>query len=170
MRRLMLARHAKSSWDDFGLADHDRPLNARGREAATLVGEAMSEGGYIPDVVYSSTSVRTRETWGLLEPHFGGRPEAEFLPELYLASPRAVLGIIQSAPPDARSLMVLGHNPSTHAVAAGLSRSGHHPLIDRVRYKFPTGAVAVIDLAGDGWADAEEGGELVELILPRRLG
>ena len=169
MRRLMLARHAKSSWGDPALSDHDRPLNARGYRAAMLVGAALSNLDCIPDVVYSSTSARTRETWDCMQPHFRGRPRVEFHRDLYLVAPRDILGAIASAPEDAETLMVLGHNPSTHALAAYLARTGDPDDIDRLRRKFPTGAVAVIELSSDLWADVEEGGELVHFILPRAL-
>lgn len=169
MRRLMLARHAKSSWGDVTLSDHDRPLNSRGRRAAPLVGKELAGLDCIPDVVYSSTSARTRETWLLMEPEFGGHPRVEFLRGLYLASPRTVLATVAATPRKAGTVMVLGHNPSSHALAAYLSRTGDKGEIDRLRTKFPTGAVAVIELSADDWTKAEEGGELLHLILPRRL-
>lgn len=165
----MLARHAKSSWGDVTLSDHDRPLNRRGRDAAPRVGRALSEAGFVPELVYSSTAARTRETWELLAPAFNPRPDVEFHRELYLASPRAVLDMITAAPDEVATLLVLGHNPSTHALAAFLSRTGHPDRIERLRYKFPTGAVAVIELGSASWADAEDGGELLDFVLPRLL-
>lgn len=169
MRRLMLARHAKSSWGDPALSDHDRPLNARGCRAAMRVGGALSDLDCIPDVVYSSTAARTRETWQRMQSLFGGHPHVEFHRELYLASPRVVLTAVKSTPSEAETVMVLGHNPSTHILAASLTRTGDLQEIDLLHRKFPTGAVAVIDLASDTWADVEEGGELKHFILPRRL-
>ena len=169
MRRLLLARHAKSSWDDPTLSDHDRPLNKRGRRAAPLVAAALAERGFAPDTVLSSTSCRTRETWDLMAPLLGGDPHVEYLSELYLASPRSVLSAIASAPPAARTLMVLGHNPFTHALAAYLGRTGDQDRRDRVIRAFPTGAVAVIELAGADWRDAEVGGELLDYLVPKRL-
>ncbi len=169
MRRLMLARHAKSSWGDPALSDHDRPLNARGYRAAMRVGGALGDLGCVPDIVYSSTAARTRETWQRMEPLFGGHPHVEFRRELYLASPRVVLSAIRSTPSEAEAVMVLGHNPSTYVLAASLARTGDPQEIDLLHSKFPTGAVAVIDLASDTWADVEAGGELKYFILPRRL-
>lgn len=169
MRRLLLARHAKSSWGNPALADHDRPLNARGYRAAQQVGAALNELGCVPDVVFSSTATRTRETWGQMESHFDGHPRVEYRRGLYLAAPRNVLAAIADGPADAETLMVLGHNPSTHALAAYLSRKGDPREIDLVRTKFPTGAVAILDLPSDSWADADQGGELKHFILPRRL-
>jgi len=170
MRRLLLARHAKSSWSDPSLPDHDRPLNGRGRRAAPLVAAALEDRGFAPDLAYSSTSRRTRDTWALMAPRFGGRPHIKYLAELYHASPRAVLDIVAGAPRSADTLMVLGHNPSTHALAAYLARGGSRERRDRVIRSFPTGAVAVIELADDDWGAAEEGGHLLDFIIPRLLG
>ena len=169
MRRLLLARHAKSSWGDVSLKDHDRPLNARGRRSAPMVAGALNDLGFVPDIVISSTSARTRETWARMEPAFEGRPVVEFLPELYLAAPRMVLAAIASVTPTAATLMVLGHNPSTHALAAYLAHDGDPEKIQRLTHSFPTGAVAVIELAGERWEEAEDGGELLHYILPRFL-
>ncbi len=169
MRRLLLARHAKSSWGNPALTDHDRPLNARGYRAAQLVGAALAELGCVPDLVLSSTATRTRETWVQMEPHFGGHPSVEFHRALYLAAPRDVLAAIADAPDEAETVMVLGHNPSTHALAAYLSRKGDPREIDLLRTKFPTGAVAIVDFSSDSWTGADQGGELRHFILPRRL-
>ena len=169
MRHLLLARHAKSSWGDTSLMDHDRPLNGRGRRAAPLVAAALEDRGFVPDLVYSSTSRRTRDTWALMEPRFGGQPRVEYLSGLYNASPRAVLDIVAGAPPAAGTLMVLGHNPSTHALAAYLARGGNREQRDRVIRSFPTGAVAVIELAEDDWGGADAGGRLLDFVIPRLL-
>lgn len=168
--RLLLARHAKSSWKDPSLADHDRPLNGRGRRAAPLVAAALDERGFAPDAVYSSTSRRTRETWELMEPRFGDCPQVEFISELYHASPRTVLDIVAAAPRTVDTLMVLGHNPSTHALAAHLARDGNRERRDQVIRAFPTGAVAVIELSEADWGAAQVGGELLDFIIPRKLG
>ena len=170
MRRLLLARHAKSSWSDHSLMDHDRPLNGRGRRSAPMVAAALEDRGFIPNLVYSSTSRRTRDTWALMEPRFGSRPDVEYLSELYHASPRAVLDIVAGTPSAATTLMVLGHNPSTHALAAYLARNGDRKQRDRIIRSFPTGAVAVIELAEDDWDAAEKGGRLIDFIIPRLLG
>ena len=171
MLRLLLARHAKSSWGDPSLADHDRPLNGRGRRAAPLVAAALAKRGFIPNGVYSSTSRRTRDTWQLMAPLFGGPPPlVEFMPQLYLASSRTVLDTISSAPSTAHTLMVLGHNPSTHALAAHLAHGGDPGRRDRLVRSFPTGAVAVVELAGNRWSEAGAGGKLLDYVIPRTLG
>ena len=64
--RLLLLRHAKSSWDDAGLADHDRPLAKRGRRAAERVGAYLRTSDLLPDLVLCSSARRTQETLELL--------------------------------------------------------------------------------------------------------
>lgn len=185
MRHLIAVRHAKSSWSDHSALDHDRPLNARGRRAAPAVAAALREAGHVPDLVHSSTSARTRETWKLMapvfadepapafadepSPAFAHEPEARFHAELYLASIEAILEIVAATPLEVETLMVLGHNPSIFQLASGLSRRGDEDERRTLSRGMPTGAAAVIALDGDEWIDAARGGELVKLILPRRL-
>lgn len=168
MKTLLIARHAKSDWGDASLPDHDRPLNARGRRDAPRVGIALAERGHAPAHVYSSTAARTRETWALMEPHLPGRPRVEWLREMYLAPASRLLDVVRSAPAGADTVMALGHNPGIHGLAAGLSVDGRTSLLGVVGRNMPTGAVAVVELDGDGWEDVA-GGRLADLILPRAL-
>jgi len=62
LSRLLLMRHAKSSWSDGELTDHERPLNERGRRAASAVGAALTARGFAPEIIWSSDAKRTRET------------------------------------------------------------------------------------------------------------
>lgn len=176
MKRLVVVRHAKSSWADRTVPDHDRPLNARGRRAAPRVAEALSERGCAPDLVCCSTAARTRETWEFMASRFlpgsretGAPPTVRFLPELYLATTGALLDIAGAAPPDVETLMVLGHNPGVHSLACALARSGDPEEMARLRLKMPTGTAAVVELSGDRWEMVTDGGALTHLILPRRL-
>jgi len=170
MLRLLLARHAKSSWDNPSLSDHDRPLSPRGQTAAPAIGAALRERGFVPELVYSSTSARTRETWAAMEPELGEPVEIDFQPDLYLASPGTMMALAQSAPSYVRSLMILAHNPGTQALAAGLTAAGNPDDIQAMRMKFPTGAVSVIEFAADRWEDIDDNGTLVDFLRPRLLG
>lgn len=169
MRHLIAVRHAKSSWADHSLSDHDRPLNARGRRAAPMVAAALRDAGYVPDLAYSSTSARTRETWSLMAPAFGNDPPVHFRRELYLASLAAILRVVASAPPEVKTVMTLGHNPGILQVALELSRRGDPEELRTLRGGLPTGTAVVVALDGDSWLSVTEGGEMVKLILPRRL-
>lgn len=174
MKHLVVLRHAKSSWADNTVPDHDRPLNARGRWAAPRVARALSERGCAPDLAWCSTAARTRQTWELMAPCFErASPEkaatVRFLPELYLATRETLLELAGAAAPEAETLMVLGHNPGVHSLACTLARTGEPEEMALLRQKMPTGTAVVVDLDGDRWDQVSEGGSLAHLILPRRL-
>src|SRR5687768_4960118 len=72
MKHLYLLRHAKSSWKQRGLPDHDRPLAGRGRHAATAIADHMRDQGIEPELVLCSTARRARETLERIEPVLTG--------------------------------------------------------------------------------------------------
>ena len=90
MLTLSLLRHAKSSWDDPGLDDLDRPLNERGREAAPRMGHFLARNAVRAGLVLCSTSLRTRQTLDLVLPHLQPAPSVAYEDALYLA-PASVL-------------------------------------------------------------------------------
>ena len=166
MRRLIVMRHAKSSWDDPELADFDRPLNKRGRRSAGLVGGWLRRRGYLPEAALVSAAARTRETWAGVAAEIGEVP-ARLDRALYEAHPATILQSLRRAPADARTLLLLGHMPGIGAFAADLLADGA-PEGDFARY--PTGATAVIDLPCATWADADwRTGRLVDFTVPRAL-
>lgn len=147
-RRLILIRHAKSSWADAGMSDHDRPLNPRGRRAAAELGRWLGARGYLPDQVLCSTAARTRETFARLG--LSGAPEPELQPALYQAEPAAMLAALKRA--TGQVVVMLGHNPGIAALAALLpAEPPRHPDFAR----FPTAATLVVDFEIDSWADVE---------------
>lgn len=165
MRRLIVMRHAKSSWADAGQRDLDRPLNKRGRRAAGLLGRWLEDKGLVPDQALVSSARRTQETWAGIVAVVGPR-ETRYLPELYHAGPDMMLEIVQRAP-DVACLLVLGHQPGI-AAFAGRLLSG--PPADPAFAKYPTGATTVIDLDIPGWTAAAWGtGRLVDFVAPRAL-
>jgi phosphohistidine phosphatase len=165
MRRLILMRHAKSSWADPGQRDLDRPLNKRGRRASALIGGWLRKKGFRPDQALVSSARRTQETWAGVVAE-AGPAETRYLPELYHAGPESMLEIVQRAP-DVPCLLVLGHQPGIGAFAARLLAD---PPESGDFDKFPTGATAVVDLDIPGWdALAWATGRLVDFAAPRTL-
>ena len=152
-RRLILTRHAKSAWDDPAMADHDRPLNSRGRRAALELGEWLHSRGYEPDEVLCSTAERTRETWArVAAAPLEVTPGVAYVEALYHASPDVMLAVLQRATGDC--VMMIGHNPGISAFAAMLpARAPAHPDFRR----YPTAATLVVDFQIDRWADLEPG-------------
>lgn len=152
-RRLILTRHAKSSWDDPELSDHDRPLNARGRRSALELGDWLASRGYDPEEVLCSTALRTRETWeGVSSAILEVRPNINFEAGLYHASPDQMLAMLRKAV--APTVMIIGHNPGIAEFAAMLPARAP---VDPDFRRYPTAATLVIDFQTDAWAEIQPG-------------
>jgi phosphohistidine phosphatase len=165
MRTLILMRHAKSSWDDATQKDIDRPLNKRGRNAATLLGRWLRQKGYQPDFALISVAERTRETWAGVVAETGDRP-ARFVPELYEAGPEVMLRVLRKAP-DVGTVLMLGHLPGIGAFARKLLREPPD-TVDFTR--FPTAATAVIAFDLPDWSDVDwSTGDLTDFAVPKQL-
>ncbi|MEO5620218.1 MAG: histidine phosphatase family protein [Cypionkella sp.] len=165
MKRLILTRHAKSSWDDPLMPDHDRPLNERGKAAAADLGQWLASRGYVPEKVLCSDAARTRATWSGLAPALPGTPILELKPALYHAGPDVMLAVLQHAKADV--VMMIGHNPGIADFAAKLVAQA--PLNAEFG-RYPTGATLVADFAVESWAEVEFGkGVTVDFVIPREI-
>lgn len=170
MKRLTLLRHAKSSWDDPGLDDFNRPLNARGWKAARRMGRELKHRGMRFDFVLASTAARVRETIDGLQEKFDFDAPIRFEPQIYGASAGALLSLVQALPESTRAPLLVGHNPGLEQLLALLARDDDGRLHQRVAGKYPTGALAVVELPAHDWTKVEPGsGRIVELILPKEL-
>lgn len=167
MKTLILLRHAKSSWDVPSASDFDRPLNARGEQAARAMGSAMRGLGLTLDRVLASPAARVvetldclGETFGPIAPVYDGR--------IYLAPAAALLDIVRETGDAHRTLLIAGHNPGMAELALLLARGG--ALRDRIAAKYPTGALAEIGFEAVRWRDVAPGaGALARFIRPRDL-
>lgn len=165
-KRLAILRHAKSDWGEPGLKDFDRPLNARGRAAAEMIRQAIAERGWSFDVILSSPSARTRETLDLL----GLANCARCEDDIYLATRGLLYSLVRGLPEEASSALLVGHNPGLQEIVLDLAQPDSSGLRGRVAIKFPTAALAALDLDVDSWDAVEEGcGTIAELLLPREL-
>jgi phosphohistidine phosphatase len=168
VRRVYLLRHAKSSWKDRSLADRDRPLAGRGRRAAKVMAAHLQKEEVQPNLVLCSPARRARETLERIEGAFGGRVEVSFEDALYGAGEAALLARLESLPQEVGSVMLIGHNPGLEELALALASKGAG--LARMREKYPTAALATIDLPADRWSAIERGsGELVGYVRPRDL-
>lgn len=157
MRRLVLMRHAKSSWDAPAAPDHDRPLNQRGRLAAALMGAWLREQPWRLDVALISTSARTRETWARM---WVSADMVDFRAELYHAEPDALWAAARSAPPEAQTTFLLAHNPGLEFLLGAMPRGPR---------RAPTAMIAVLAIDGDWSAAGPERARLVEYEEPKGL-
>jgi phosphohistidine phosphatase len=165
MRTLYLLRHAKSSWDDPALPDHERPLAPRGRRDAKRIAKHVGRMGITPELVLCSTAVRTQQTLDLLRPKVG-EVAVQVEEQLYGASSETLLERIRSVPDQVGSVLLIGHNPGLHDLALMLASSGAD--LRRLEAKFPTAALATLALAR--WSNLSEGNaELVAYVVPKQL-
>ena len=161
MKRLWLLRHAKSSWDEPGLADHERPLAPRGRKAAKRIRAWAAEHDVRPELVLCSTAVRARATLDLVADGLGD-PAIQLEAGLYHAWEADILARVQAVPADVGELLLVGHNPGFECLVALLAPPGVEA--------FPTRALAELRLSIPAWSAARPGcAELVRLVLPREL-
>jgi phosphohistidine phosphatase len=161
VRRLHLLRHAKSSWDDAGLADHERPLSARGRKAVVRIAEHVSAAGITPDLVLCSTAERTRQTLAGLVPVLPAGVEIRLEDGLYGAGAGEVLARVRELDDAIGAALLIGHNPTLHELALALT--GRGDALER----FPTGALATVAFRVSWSGLAERGGELEAFWSPR---
>jgi len=175
-RTLVLLRHAKSAWPD--LLDHERPLAGRGRRDAPVMGRWLRKAGHVPDQVLCSSARRARETWQLAQPALKAAPPVSFEDPIYLASAGQLLDLVRQAPRAVKTLLIVGHDPGIPDLAfllagppspAGGGGSGIAPpaAFERMRAKFPTAAIAVLELTGT-WRQLSPGtARLASFVIPR---
>jgi phosphohistidine phosphatase len=159
--------HAKSDWSDSQVSDFDRPLNARGRAAAAAVGCELGRRQVQFDSVLASPAVRVRQTLEQLATRFGPLPATQFVDAVYDASAADLLALVRSLPATHASVLLSGHNPGLQQLVLALT-APESRLRSRVEHKFPTAAVALIELPVGSWAQAS-GGEIAGLIVAREL-
>jgi phosphohistidine phosphatase len=170
MRTLFLLRHAKSSWDDPDLEDHDRPLNRRGRRACETMGAWLAAEGRPPDTLLCSSARRARETAARVLAGIEPEPAQEVVPELYLASAEQMLERLRSLPDSCERAMVVAHEPGMRDLTLWLAAGGDAEALERVSAKFPTAAVAVLELPIGRWGELGPGqGVLTAFVTPREL-
>lgn len=170
MRRLLLFRHAKSSWDSPGLKDFERPLAPRGIKAATRMGQHIKDSDLVPDLVLCSSAVRTRQTIDLAFKAMEAKPETRFEDRLYSDGPETVMELLRGVTDGHASIMVVGHNPTIAECALLMAAPGATGLRTAISSKFPTAGLAVLDFPADEWANVEVGtAELKSFVKPRAL-
>lgn len=156
MKKLLLLRHAKSSWEDTSLPDFERPLNERGQRAAPLIGKFMRERKLQPDLVICSPAKRTRETIALVLEAAGIEPLLRYDERIYEASVGSLVEIVSQIEDDKTEVMLVGHNP------------GFENLLERLTgetERMPTAALARIALNAERWREAAANGGELELFV-----
>lgn len=170
MRRLTILRHAKSSWDDPHLEDYNRPLNDSGWKAARRMARELEKRKMKFDLIIASPAARVRETIDGLTQKLRFNVEIRFEPRMYAASEEMLLMIVRDIRESAHAPLLVGHNPGLQQLLVALTHKDPDDLRSRVEEKFPTAALATIELPAHRWTDVKLAtGEITELILPKQL-
>jgi phosphohistidine phosphatase len=161
MKTLVLVRHAKSSWDDPGLSDYERPLSKRGQRDAPLMGARLAEWGPVVDRVISSSAARALETAELMIQEMGFPwDEIQISEELYHASEDDMMDLIREQDDDIDGLMLFGHNPGMTYLVNDLCNLGLDNL--------PTCGVVILQFDVDSWFEVPEAEPVSETLdFPR---
>jgi phosphohistidine phosphatase len=156
MRRLILFRHGKAEMAAATGGYKERTLVDRGRADSMRTAQWLLACGYVPDVALVSPAERTLDTWRCLSPFFSGA-KVDVRPPLYLAGTETILEVLHSAPPEADTVMVVGHNPGLQELGVHLAENGPTPeeQINRIEDGFPTASAAVFAMDGLGNAVLE---------------
>jgi len=162
MKTLLLMRHAKSSWKDSNLADHERPINKRGQKDAPRMGSILADRELVPQMLLSSTAVRARQTAEAVLDSSGFQGEVTYLDRLYLAEAEEYIAVLRELPDDIERVMVIGHNPGLETLLQLLSG-----LIESL----PTAVIAHLALPIQHWSEltSETNGEIVDVWRPKEL-
>ena len=168
VRLLCVLRHAKSSWEEPFSADQDRPLAPRGRKDMDHMAAHIRSTGLAPELVLCSSARRTRETLERLRPALPRTTTVLVEDRIYAASADELLDRIREVPAEVNTVLLIGHNPGAQELVAALAGKGSR--LRDVRDKFPTGALATLDLGKRSWSQLREGGaELRAFVAPREL-
>ena len=162
MKTLLILRHAKSSWSDERVTDHDRPLNPRGKRDAPRMGEFLRTLDLRPDLIISSTAKRARKTASKVAKKCEYPGVIELHGSLYLAPPEEYLSVLNQVDDALQCVLVVGHNPGLELLLA---------LLTRCSTELPTAALAQIEIDIPRWADldASARGRLIAIWLPKEL-
>jgi len=170
--RIVLLRHAKSSWDNPGLRDHDRPLAERGLRAAPAIGRYFAGSDLRIDRIVSSTAERAWATARLFRDAFDAQISLTRRRDLYHADSSSLLRIAleEAGGNDKASILLVAHNPGMHDLAVRLCGEGEPSQLARLQVKFPTAALAEFDLSINATMDARQAaGRLLRYVRPKDL-
>jgi phosphohistidine phosphatase len=163
MKNILILRHAKSSWKEANLPDHERPLNKRGRRDAPQVGALIKQENLMPDLVLCSTARRARETIQAVVDECGYEGEIRYIPDLYHPEVQEIASILGSLDDTIQTVMLVGHNPELEELVNEITELDLH---------LPTAALALVKIGIRSWMEAPAGlcGELVHFWAPKGQG
>lgn len=161
MKKLFLIRHAKSSWEDFGLDDFDRPLNNRGEKDAPFMGKLLKKKKPRPDLIISSPALRTKQTAQIMAKEIGYDEKIVFDKTIYEAPLSNLKRAINNIDNSFNSIVFVGHNPGLHELAQDLCDID----VDNI----PTCAIVEIEFDVDSWDKvSKKNAKLISYEYPKK--
>jgi phosphohistidine phosphatase len=169
MKSLHLLRHAKSSWKDPGLDDHDRPLSRRGRQTAKVMAAYLRRAKIAPDLVICSSATRAQQTLDPIIKAAKKPPTIVLVKEIHAGAQRALWEQLWNLPESANSVLLIGHNPALYDLALELAHADLNNLLPSAGGNFPTGAMASFRFDGAWKALEPHGAVLASFITPKAI-
>ena len=162
-KTLFIVRHAKSSWDEAGLEDRDRPLNERGKEEAPKMGKHLAGYSVKPELITSSPALRALKTAEKIAKEIGFKKSDVVVDEgIYTFNGGSLMDVVKGFDDKYKSVMMVGHNPAITSFANEISNAG----IDNI----PTCGVVLLEFDARKWKDVGKGGgRLLEFDYPKKL-
>ncbi len=162
MKQVFLMRHAKSSWKDANIPDHDRPLKKKGEKDVKTMAKMLKHKKHLPDFILCSSAERAKQTAVIFKKASSFEGKLEYNDKLYMAEVPDLIDAIKNAPKSAKSIMIIGHNPGLEALL--------QTLTGKVE-TLPTSSIAYISIPIEKWSELtnEVEGKLKKLWLPKDL-
>jgi phosphohistidine phosphatase len=148
MKTLLLMRHAKSSWKESNIPDHDRPLNRRGKHDAPLMGKQLRDQKMNLDLIISSTALRAETTANLIAKAVRYKGKIILDKSIYDAEPKDLFTLLSNSSDEYNSILLVGHNPTMEETVQMITNSPELTMA--------TCAVAHLTLSIDTWTDLKE--------------
>ncbi|MFK8162915.1 MAG: histidine phosphatase family protein [Lewinella sp.] len=147
MKTIYFVRHAKSSWDDITLDDHDRPLNARGKRDAPMMADRLAKLGVVVDGLVSSSAKRAKQTSEAFRLALKiSAANCQYDPSLYHAWPASIEKRVHDVPDKWSTVLFFGHNPGYTDLA---NRLQHNAYIGNV----PTCGIIIVEADIENWEE-----------------
>ena len=162
MKTLLILRHAKSSWGNAGLGDHDRPLNKRGKLDAPRMGELLGREDLCPDQIITSSAKRAVRTAQLVAEGCGYMAEILQTRDFYHGESDDFVEYLAAYDLEVKTIMVVGHNPGMEALLYDLTGESAY---------LTTANIAHVELPISAWRDLTErvAGKMLNLWRPKEL-
>ncbi|MEM7124287.1 MAG: histidine phosphatase family protein [Pseudomonadota bacterium] len=155
-KALYLLRHAKSSWADATLSDHDRPLQAKGERRAGRMRDYLAENGIRVDLVLCSSALRARQTYDIVAPALG-QAELQIDERIYGVDVDDAIALLREVDERYDNVMLVGHDPTLRLLAMTLAMTATGDARDRIDRKFPTSGLAFLTIGDASWGALSRG-------------